>query len=81
MECTRMNKNVPVVDLKPFLQEPLNEAVATKLHQRLGCQNYVSYSLLWENRILYSVCENFINTDMEFVSAVSINPHVPVGTC
>lgn len=57
----------------PFMQEPLNEVVATKLHQRLGFQNYVQYSLLWENGIPYSVCEDFIDTDTEFVSAVSIN--------
>lgn len=57
----------------PFMQEPLNEVVATKLHQRLGFQNYVRYSLLWENGIPYSVCEDFIDTDTELVSAVSIN--------
>lgn len=57
----------------PFMQEPLNEVIATKLNQRLGWHNYVSYSLLWENKTPYSVCEDFINTDLEFVSAVSIN--------
>jgi len=55
------------------MQEPLNEVVATKLHQRLNCQNYVRYSLLWENGMPYSVCEDFINTDTEFVSAACIN--------
>ncbi len=57
----------------PFMQEPLNEVVGTKLHQRLGFKNYVQYSLLWENGIPYSVCEDFIDTDTELVSAVSIN--------
>lgn len=57
----------------PFMQEPLNEVVATKLHQRLGCQNYVSYFLLLENGIPYSVCEDFIDTDTELVNAASIN--------
>lgn len=57
----------------PFMQEPLNEVVATKLHQRLGGQNYVRYSLLWEDKIPYSMCEDFINTDTEFVNAASIN--------
>lgn len=57
----------------PFLQEPLNEALAAKLHGRLGGQNYVDYSLLWENGIPYSICEDFVNTDTEFVSAASIN--------
>ena len=57
----------------PFMKEPLNEVVGTKLHQRLGFKNYVQYSLLWENGIPYSVCEDFIDTDTELVSAVSIN--------
>ena len=57
----------------PYMQEPLNEAAATKLHQRLGCDNYVQYTLLWDGGIPYSVCEDFINVDTELVSAVSIN--------
>ena len=57
----------------PYMQEPLNEVYATKLHERLGCTNYVSYTLLWDNGMPYSVCENFINTDTELVSAISIN--------
>lgn len=57
----------------PFMQEPLNEVVATRLHQRLECRNYVEYSLIWENGIPYSVCEDFIDADTELVNAVSIN--------
>ena len=57
----------------PYMQEPLNEVVATKLHERLGCKNFVSYSLLWEDRVPYSVCEDFIDTETELVSAVSLN--------
>lgn len=57
----------------PYMQEPLNEAAATRLHQRLGCENYVKYSLLWDNGIPYSICEDFIDVDTELVSAVSIN--------
>lgn len=57
----------------PYMQEPLNEVFGTKLHQKLGCKNYVPYIISWENGTPYSVCENFITTDTELVSAVSIN--------
>lgn len=35
----------------PFMQEPINEAFGTRLHQRLGCKNYVSYNVYM--KILY----------------------------
>ena len=57
----------------PYMQEPLNEVFGTRLHQRLGYKNYVSYTLSWEEGRPYSVCENFITADTELVSAVSIN--------
>lgn len=57
----------------PYMQEPLNEVFGTKLHQKLGCKNYVPYTISWEDGTPYSVCENFITTDTELVSAVSIN--------
>ncbi len=55
------------------MQEPINEVFGTRLHQRLGGKNYVSYKVLWEDGIPYSICENFIDTDTELVNAVSIN--------
>ncbi|MBD5555317.1 MAG: excisionase [Roseburia sp.] len=57
----------------PYMQEPINEVFGTRLHQRLGCKNYVPYKMLSEKGIPYSVCENFIDTSTELVSAVSIN--------
>ncbi len=56
----------------PFQQEPLNEVLATSLHQRLNHTAYVPYSLVWEIEIPYSVCENFITPETELVSAYSI---------
>lgn len=56
----------------PFQQEPLNEVLATSLHQRLNHTAYVPYSLVWENEIPYSVCENFITPETELVNAYSI---------
>ena len=57
----------------PFMQEPINEVFGTRLHQRLGGKNYVSYNVLLEDGIPYSVCENFIETSTELVNAVNIN--------
>lgn len=57
----------------PFMQEPINEVFGTRLHQRLGWTNYVSYYVLWEDGSPYSVCANFIDTNTELVNAVSIN--------
>ncbi|MGN0307858.1 MAG: hypothetical protein ACI4DN_06555 [Lachnospiraceae bacterium] len=50
------------------MQEPINEVFGTRLHQRLGCKNYVSYNMLLEDGIPYSVCENFIDTNSELVN-------------
>ncbi|KLU60156.1 hypothetical protein CEB3_c35870 [Peptococcaceae bacterium CEB3] len=60
----------------PFLQEPLNEVLATSLHRRLNHglnhASYVPYSPVWENEIPYSECENFITPETELVSAYNI---------
>lgn len=57
----------------PYMQEPINEVFGTRLHQRLGCKNYVPYKVLLEDGVPYCVCENFININTELVSAVNIN--------
>lgn len=57
----------------PYMQEPINEVFGTRLHQRLEWKNYVPYTVIWEEGIPYSLCENFIDTDTELVNAVSIN--------
>ena len=57
----------------PYMQEPINEVFGTRLHQRLGCKNYVPYNIFLENDVPYCICENFININTELVSAVSIN--------
>ena len=56
----------------PFNQEPLNEVIASAVQRRLKKEPYTSYALVWENNYPYSVCENFINTDTELVSAWNI---------
>lgn len=56
----------------PFWQQPLNEVMAAIITKRLAIP-YVSYSLVWENELPYSVCENFISSDTELVSAFYIH--------
>ena len=52
----------------PFMQQPFNEVIASKLAERLGIP-HVSYSLTWDGGIPYSICEDFITKDTELVSA------------
>lgn len=53
---------------EPFMQQPFNEVIASKLAKRLGI-SHVSYHLVWDDGIPYSVCEDFITPDTELVSA------------
>lgn len=55
----------------PFQQEPLNEALASEIMERLKI-SHAKYKLVWENELPYSVCENFITPDTELVSAAYI---------
>lgn len=61
----------------PFFQEPLNEKIASLLQQRLNCMPFVNYDLIYDDEQPLSVCENFINSDTELVSAYSIYESLP----
>lgn len=52
----------------PFLQQPFNEVIATAFMERLGIP-HVSYTLLWDGDVPYSVCEDFVTANTELVSA------------
>ena len=52
----------------PFMQQPMNEVIASKIMKRLGI-SHVQYELMWDDGIPYSVCEDFITPDTELVSA------------
>lgn len=52
----------------PFMQQPFNEAAASLVAQRMGIP-HVPYTLLWDEGVPYSVCEDFITPDTELVSA------------
>lgn len=62
---------------RPYLQEPVNEVIATKLMERIpGCE-HVSYELVYQNEKPYSVCANFVTTDTEFVPALHVFRSIP----
>ena len=55
----------------PAQQEPLNEALATAVMRRLGI-DHVPYTVIWDDGLPYSVCEDFITPQTELVSASHI---------
>lgn len=52
----------------PFMQQPFNEVIASKIATRLGIP-HVDYTLVWDDGVPYSVCEDFIDIHTELVSA------------
>ena len=52
----------------PFMQQPFNEVIASLVAERLGIP-HVPYTLLWDDGIPYSVCEDFVTPETELVSA------------
>ncbi len=52
----------------PFMQQPFNEAVATLIAERLNIP-HVSYMVIWDEETPYSLCEDFIASDTELISA------------
>ena len=60
----------------PFEQEPFNEVIASALMKRLDVP-HVSYEIVWIDDSPYSVCENFLSTETELVSAHRIMQITP----
>jgi len=60
----------------PFEQEPFNEVIASALMKRLNVP-HVSYEIVWIDDSPYSVCENFLSTETELVSAHRIMQITP----
>lgn len=52
----------------PFRQQPFNEVIASKIMDRLGIE-HIPYSILWDNDMPYSVCEDFVTKELDLVSA------------
>jgi len=56
-----------------FLQEPVNEVLATKILEDIQADNFVSYKLEVIDSKPFSICENFITPDTELVTAHQIS--------
>ena len=52
----------------PFQQQPFNEVIASKMANWLGIP-HIPYTLLWDDGIPYSVCEDFVIPDTELIPA------------
>ena len=55
----------------PYMQEPVNEVIASMLCSRLGI-HHVPYSMEWEDGEPVCRCPNMTNTDTEFVEAIRV---------
>jgi hypothetical protein len=55
----------------PAYQEPLNEVLASAIMRRLGIV-HAPYALTWDDRQPLSVCEDFVTSQTDLVSAWSI---------
>ena len=52
----------------PYHQEPFNEVIAAKIFSLLDIP-HVDYSLVWQDELPYSVCEDFITNTSELIPA------------
>ncbi len=52
----------------PFHQQPFNEVIAAEIMERLGI-SHVPYTVIWNEGVPYSVCEDFVEGDTELVPA------------
>ena len=55
----------------PYQQEPLCEVIASGIAERL-CIPHTKYTLLWEHEKPFSVCQDFITSETDLVSAYHI---------
>lgn len=72
-----LKKKWEIINGKRFLmkggnQEPINEVIASNLMRRITSVNFVPYYLMTEDGKPYSLCENFITPNIEFITAWSI---------
>jgi hypothetical protein len=52
----------------PYYQEPINEAIASALYGRLDIP-HVPYTIIMDNKKPFCVCEGFIDSNTELISA------------
>ena len=52
----------------PFRQQPFNEVIASKIMEWLNIP-HVSYTVMWNQGVPYSVCEDFVTGETELIPA------------
>lgn len=52
----------------PFRQQPFNEVIAAGIMKRLGIE-HIPYTVMWNQGVPYSVCEDFITEETELIPA------------
>lgn len=52
----------------PYRQQPLNEVIAHKIMDRLSIP-HIPYTVMWNQGVPYSICEDFINENTELIPA------------
>ena len=52
----------------PFRQQPFNEVIAAGIMERLGIP-HIPYTIMWNQGVPYSVCEDFVTADTELIPA------------
>lgn len=52
----------------PFRQQPFSEVIATGIMERLEIP-HISYQVMWNKDVPYSVCEDFVTSDTELIPA------------
>lgn len=52
----------------PFQQQPFNEVIASGIMERLHIP-HIPYTMIWSEERPYSICEDFVSSDTELVSA------------
>lgn len=53
---------------KPFQQQPYNEVIASAIMRRLDIP-HIDYELIWDENAPYCICDDFITTETDLVSA------------
>ena len=52
----------------PFRQQPFNEVIAAGIMERIGIP-HIPYTIMWNQGVPYSVCEDFVTADTELIPA------------
>ena len=77
-----LKKRWKIIDKKRLLikggtpenyQNPFNEKFSSCLLNSIGIKNHVEYDIIFDKDMPYSICENFVDENTEFVTAYQIS--------